>query len=89
MLIFAEVLPKSYAIHNADRVALRVGPALRPLVIILAPITAAVQGIVQVTMRLFGVRYGTILDAEQGDQELRGAIDLYAGPELYGTPMDP
>jgi len=81
ILIFAEVLPKSYAIHNADRVALRVGPALRPLVIILAPITAAVQGIVQVTMRLFGIRYGTILDAEQGDQELRGAIDLYAGPE--------
>ena len=26
ILIFAEVLPKSYAIHNADRVALRVGP---------------------------------------------------------------
>ncbi len=81
ILIFAEVLPKSYALHNADRLAIRVAPLLRPIVFVLAPITATVQAIVEVTLRLFGVRYGAVLDLEQGDQELRGAIDLYVGPE--------
>jgi len=84
ILIFAEVLPKSYAIHNADRMALVVGPILRPLVIVLAPITAAIQTIVHFTLRLFGISYDTHLDVEQHEEELRGAIELHAGsdPEI-------
>ncbi|MCP4329187.1 MAG: HlyC/CorC family transporter [Alphaproteobacteria bacterium] len=79
ILIFAEVLPKSYAIHHADTMALRVGPVLRPFVSVLGPITMSIQSIVSLTFRAFGVGYDTHLDPEHGEQELRGAIDLYEG----------
>jgi Mg2+/Co2+ transporter CorB len=81
ILIFAEVLPKSYAIHHADTMALRVGPVLRPFVIVLGPTTAAIQSVVGVTLSAFGVRYDTHLGADHDEEELRGAIDLYGGPE--------
>ena len=78
ILIFAEVLPKTYALRNADRVALAVAPLLRVIVVVLSPVTVAVQAIVRVTLRLFGV------EADEGgidvsaQQELRGAIELHA-----------
>ncbi len=81
ILIFAEVLPKSYAIHNADDLALRVGPVLRPIVIVLAPITASIQSVVSATLNIFGIKYDTLLDPDHTEEELRGAIDLYASPD--------
>ena len=38
ILVFAEVLPKTYAIRDADRVALKVAPVLGPIVWLLSPI---------------------------------------------------
>ena len=78
VLVFGEVLPKSYAIHNADRMALAVAPLLRPIVFLLAPITRTVQVIVRATLGLFGVRIGTELDTSPSEEELRGTIDLHA-----------
>ena len=37
IVIFAEILPKSYAIANAEKLALLVSPILKPLVLALAP----------------------------------------------------
>ena len=48
VLVFAEVLPKTYALRNADRVALAVAPLMRVLVVVLSPVTAAVQAVVRV-----------------------------------------
>jgi Mg2+/Co2+ transporter CorB len=79
VLIFAEVLPKTYAFHNADRLALSVAPVLRPVVWLLAPITRGVQTVVRLTLRIFGVEIGPDEAAEAAEQELRGAIDLHAG----------
>jgi Mg2+/Co2+ transporter CorB len=56
VLIFAEVLPKTYAIHNADRVALTVARTMQVVVQAFAPVTVAVQWIVRSTLSLFGVR---------------------------------
>ena len=78
VLIFAEVLPKTYAIHNADRVALAIAPVLRVCVAVLSPITLAILWIVRSTLRLFGSKYGTSFSAELQEEELRGAIDLHA-----------
>ena len=39
IVIFAEILPKSYAIANSEKAALMVSPYLKPFVTILAPIT--------------------------------------------------
>jgi Mg2+/Co2+ transporter CorB len=79
VLIFAEVLPKTYAIHNADRLALAVAPVVRPIVVVFGPVTRAVQAIVSGTLWLFGLHYGTGLSPDQSEEELRGAIDLHAG----------
>ncbi|MEM6902805.1 MAG: HlyC/CorC family transporter, partial [Pseudomonadota bacterium] len=76
VLIFAEVLPKTYAIRHADNAALLVSPVIRAIVFILAPITGAITGLVRMILKLFG---------DAGDQvglagnldELKGAIELH------------
>ena len=42
ILIFAEVLPKTYAFSHADRTALAIVPLVKPIVIVLAPVTHAI-----------------------------------------------
>ncbi len=78
ILIFAEVLPKTYAIHHADAVALAVAPVVRPMVQVLGPVTSTIQTVVRVTFRLFGIRFDPTLSSGQTEEELRGAIDLHA-----------
>jgi Mg2+/Co2+ transporter CorB len=79
VVIFAEVMPKTYAIHHADRMALAVAPVMRIFVLILFPITHAVHMVVRGTLMLFGVQMSATLSAERSEEELRGAIDLHAG----------
>ena len=79
VLIFAEVMPKTYAIHNADRMALTVAPILKPVVMLFAPVTQFVQWIVRGTLRLFGAEITGGLAYDAAEEELRGAIDLHAG----------
>ena len=78
VLIFAEVLPKTYALRNADRVALAVAPFMRLMVIILSPITLAVQAVVRFSLHLLGVAATDGDHALKAEQELRGAIDLHS-----------
>ena len=79
VLIFAEVLPKTYTIHHADHMALAVAPVLRIFVLILFPITHAVHMVVRATLHLFGVEMSATLSSDRSEEELRGAIDLHAG----------
>lgn len=75
VLIFAEVLPKTYALSDPDRMALRVGRPIKAIVRLFSPIVGLVRRIVWVTLRLFGVRLsGDGMSA--GHEEIRGAIDL-------------
>ena len=48
VVIFAEVMPKSYALTHADRVALAVAPVMRWIVVLLAPLTSSIHGVVEV-----------------------------------------
>lgn len=77
VVIFGEVLPKTYALHHAERMALVIAPIMRPVVYLLAPVTHAVQAIVKATFKAFGINFDTSLDSERAEQELRGAIDLH------------
>jgi len=79
VLIFAEVLPKTYAIHNADRMALTVAPILKPVVMVFAPVTQAIHWIVRGTLRIFRMDLGGEMSFDASEEELRGAIDLHAG----------
>ncbi|MEO1192253.1 MAG: HlyC/CorC family transporter [Pseudomonadota bacterium] len=83
VVVFSEVLPKTYAIQNADKVALLVAPALRGLVVVLAPVTSALNWVVKGSLGIVGLS----AEKEEGpareerEEELRGAIDLHAGEE--------
>jgi Mg2+/Co2+ transporter CorB len=79
LVVFAEVLPKTYAIHHADHLALGAAPILKGVVIVLFPITHALHVVVRGTLKLFGVEMSASLSPEQSEEELRGAIDLHAG----------
>ena len=75
VVIFAEVLPKTYAIVNSDKLALFVAPILRPLVIIFAPIAKTIQKIVSLLLKALG-----LADPEKllsAHEEIRGAIELH------------
>ena len=77
VVLFAEVLPKTYAILNADRMALAVAPVVRFVVAVLAPVTATMQWIVRHTLRLFGVSISDDAEVLSAHEEIRGAIELH------------
>jgi Mg2+/Co2+ transporter CorB len=70
VVLFAEVLPKTYAILNADRMALLVAPLVQVLVAVLAPATAAMQRIVRHTLRLFGASISDDAEVLSAHEEL-------------------
>jgi Mg2+/Co2+ transporter CorB len=77
VVVFAEVLPKTYAIVNPDRMALAVAPIVSALVAVLAPVTAAMQFLVRHTLRLFGANVSDDVEVLSAHEELRGAIELH------------
>jgi Mg2+/Co2+ transporter CorB len=77
ILIFAEVLPKTYAIAYPDRVALSVAGIMRVISSVLGPIVLTVEYIVKNTLRLFGVNIDDNQNVLSAHDELRGAIDLH------------
>ncbi len=78
VLIFAEVLPKTYAISRPDRVAIFLGPVLGVVTRLLNPIIRTVQAIVRWTLRLVGVDVRDDLSYLSSSDEVRGVIDLHA-----------
>ncbi len=56
VLVFAEVLPKTYAITNAERAAALVSPGIRIAILIFSPVVGAVRAFVRGLLRIFGVR---------------------------------
>jgi len=78
LFIFAEVMPKTYAINHADRYALGAAPLLSFLVRLTYPLTHVTQLVVSGTLRMFGVQVINEPGAEESLEELRGAIDLHS-----------
>ncbi len=78
VLIFAEVLPKTYAITNPDKLALKMGGFISLIVALFAPLVMLIQKIVRMTLRLSGVDMSDGVTFITAQQELRGAIELQA-----------
>ena len=76
VLIFAEVLPKTYAISNSEGAASFVSAPIRALVIIFAPIVATVRITVRAILRLFGAKMTGLDEDEAAQKEIAGAIAL-------------
>ena len=77
ILIFAEVMPKTYAIAYPDRVATSLAPIVRFFVSIFGPIVLMVEYVVKKTLKLFGVDVENVQRILSAHEELRGAIDLH------------
>lgn len=75
VVVFSEVLPKTYAITSPDRVAMTVAPLLRFIVTLLSPLTSAVQLVVRAI--LGHSAEGASERLVSAHEELRGAIDLH------------
>jgi Mg2+/Co2+ transporter CorB len=75
IVIFCEVLPKTYAIAFPDRFALTVAPVMSALIVLLSPITRVIEFFVARLMRITPTR----ADDEANilaHHELRGTIEL-------------
>ncbi len=77
VVIFAEVMPKTYAITNTDRFALAVAPLVRIVLLLFAPVTTAVRFIVRGTLGIFGIDVSETVNVLSPHEELRGAINLH------------
>src|ERR1044071_2611416 len=77
VVIFAEVMPKTWALLRADRVALTLAPSIVVTLAILGPMARAVAWISRVFLSLLGVRVDRTPDADEQADVLRGAIDLH------------
>ncbi len=79
LLIFGEVMPKTYAITAADKIARVVAWPVEWMVRLLSPIVSAVQWIVNGTLRLLGVRVEAGVDVLRAARaEILGAVELHA-----------
>ena len=76
VVIFAEVMPKSWALTNADRFAMAVAPVLRIVVAVLSPFAFIVTNLVRGILRLFGVRVDEEESLLSAHEELRGAVEV-------------
>lgn len=77
VVIFTEVLPKTYAIHNAERVSLAFSPALNLLVKLFYPVTRSIELFIRALFGLFGIsssKSGTLVSATD---VIRGTIELH------------
>jgi Mg2+/Co2+ transporter CorB len=92
ILIFAEVLPKTYAISQPDKLALIVARPISLIIKVLSPIVLLVQWIVNIVLRVFGI--DTNASAWTAADEIKGAVDLHlqeggvakrARDQIYGV----
>ncbi|MFN3719884.1 MAG: HlyC/CorC family transporter [Rhizobium rhizophilum] len=76
LVIFSEVLPKSWAISAPERFALVVAPLVRPFVAVVGPLSSLVNWIVRKLLGLFGVSISGEASMLSAHEELRGAVAL-------------
>src|SRR5271168_1106360 len=76
VVIFSEVLPKTIAINAPDRVSLLVARPMKLMVYLLGPLLTAIEAIVRVLIRVFGIKIGANQPILSPIERLRGAVDL-------------
>ncbi len=80
VLIFAEVLPKTFALNYSDSMAMKIAPVVRVVIILFAPVSEMVTFIVRRVLKLMGFDV-SLSNSGPNIEELKGAIELHQGPE--------
>jgi len=76
LVIFSEVLPKSWAISAPDRFALAVAPVMRFYIAFTGPLSSGVNWIVRRMLRTIGIEFSSDRSMLSAHEELRGAVAL-------------
>lgn len=76
VLVFAEVLPKTYAILRSETASEKVALPVSIIVIVLSPIVRTVQVVVRTILRGVGIRGSEEDEATAAQEEIAGAIAL-------------
>ena len=77
VLVFAEVMPKTYAITRPEEAATFVAPVIAVIVKILSPIVGAVRIFVRALLGLFGITTDPDSNVLAAREEIAGAIALH------------
>lgn len=78
VLIFSEILPKTYAFRHANRAALTVVPLVNLLVVALSPFVGVINLLVRAILWVFRVDLHGEDVYHSPTEEIRGAIELHA-----------
>lgn len=81
ILVFAEVLPKTYAFHRADQLALFMAPFAYVIINVFSPITNLIASIVRGTLKFFRINLEGKNKSEENIDLLRGAIEMHRGED--------
>ncbi len=84
ILVFCEILPKTVALHHANRLAPVIAPVMRAMVLLFGPFVQGVQMLVNGLLRLLGLHPSANPDPDAALAELRGAIDIHAAEDETG-----
>ena len=76
VVIFAEVLPKFWAISDPDKFSLAVAAPLRIIVAVISPISNAITIFVRAILHLFGLNFGKDDQLLSAHDELRGTVEV-------------
>lgn len=76
VVIFAEVLPKTYALAFPDRISLAVAPIMQALIVIMRPVTVIIEFIVRQIFKLTPTDRDDQQNVLEAHDEIRGTIDL-------------
>ena len=77
VVIFAEVLPKTYAIRHPETLAILVAPVVRAFVFLLTPVTFLLGGLINLFLRAFGIAASSTPLVPAYDI-IRGQIELHS-----------
>ncbi|MFV0295722.1 MAG: HlyC/CorC family transporter [Hyphomicrobiaceae bacterium] len=76
VVVFSEVLPKTYALAYADRISLAVAPVMVKLIALFHPLTTATHFVVKCVFRATPTTKDDQADILAAQEELRGTIAL-------------
>jgi Mg2+/Co2+ transporter CorB len=85
VVIFAEVMPKTWALLRADRVALILAPSIVVTLAILGPMARGVAWISRLFLRAIGVHVDRGPEIDEHADVLRGAIELHGEGQFDKT----
>jgi Mg2+/Co2+ transporter CorB len=76
VVIFSEVLPKTYAIAFPDRIALAIAPIMQVLIVVLRPALFLIEMIVSAVLKITPTKKDDAANVLAAHDEIRGTIEL-------------